>query len=164
VTRRCVFLDRDGVINHKPRAGEYVRCWEEFRLIPAIVDWIRLFNALDFLVIVLTNQRGVAQGLVDPEELARIHKNMIDQLLGKGARIDDVYCCPHEEGVCGCRKPRTGLVLGAVREWDIDLARSVLVGDSARDQELARRCGLRFIAVAEGRVVDSPEGAGQRGP
>jgi histidinol-phosphate phosphatase family protein len=153
----CVFLDRDGVINCKPRPGEYICRWEEFRFIPAIVDWIRLFNALELLVIVVTNQRGVARGLVEPEELARIHKNMIDQLGAAGAGIDDVFCCPHEEGVCDCRKPAPGLVLQAARKWDIDLARSIMIGDSARDQELAQRCGMQFIAVADGRVIDWPE-------
>jgi histidinol-phosphate phosphatase family protein len=151
--RRCVFLDRDGVINYKPRDGAYIRRWEEFHLIPAIVDWIRLFNVLDLLVIVVTNQRGVALGLVDANELARLHQNMIDQLAEAGARIDDVFCCPHAEGVCECRKPAPGLVLQAARKWDLDLARSFLIGDSARDQQLAQRCGLRFIAVAEGRVI-----------
>ena len=158
--RRCVFLDRDGVINVKPPDGEYVRRWEEFRLIPAAVDWIRLFNALDLLVVVVTNQRGVARGLVAPEELERIHANMREQLLGLGARIDDVFCCPHEKDVCDCRKPRPGLVQAAARKWDIDLARSVMVGDSPSDEELARRCGMRFIAAAGGRVVDSVEGSG----
>src|SRR5215831_16473868 len=75
VMRRCVFLDRDGVINFKPPKGQYIRTWGEFRLIPAVVDWIRLFNALDMLVVVVTNQRGVALGQVDRAELTRIHDN-----------------------------------------------------------------------------------------
>jgi histidinol phosphatase-like enzyme len=58
--RCCVFLDRDGMINFKPESKAYIRTWVEFRLIPSVVDWIRLFNALDLLVIVVTNQRGVA--------------------------------------------------------------------------------------------------------
>jgi D-glycero-D-manno-heptose 1,7-bisphosphate phosphatase len=152
--RRCVFLDRDGVINYNPPIGEYVRTWEEFRLIPNIVDWIRLFNSLDLLVIVVTNQRGVALGLVATEELARIHENMRDQLLRFGARIDDVFSCPHDKDVCDCRKPRPGLVLEAARKWDIDLARSLMIGDSPSDQELARRCGMQFVAVSDGRIVD----------
>jgi histidinol-phosphate phosphatase family protein len=160
--RRCVFLDRDGVVNYKPKAGEYVRSWEEFQLIPAVADWIRLFNALDLLVIVVTNQRGVALGLMTPEELTRIHKNMQDRLLDLDARIDDVYCCPHDEGVCDCRKPRPGLVLEAARKWGVDLGQSILIGDSLSDQELAQRCGMRFVAVAEGRVVNSAGGSASR--
>ena len=158
--RRCVFLDRDGVINFKPEPKEYIRTWAEFALIPSVVDWIRLFNALDLLVIVVTNQRGVALGLIDPGELARIHDNMKRDLLGLGARIDDIFCCVHEEGTCNCRKPRPGMVMEAAQKWDIDLSQSVLIGDSSRDVELALACGMPFIAVHEGTVVGRvPTGA-----
>src|SRR5262249_22413572 len=122
-------------------------------LIPSVVDWIRLFNALDLPVIVITNQRGVALGQVDPAELTRIHDNMKQTLLGLGARIDDLFCCVHEEGTCDCRKPRPGLVLEAARKWDVDLTQSLLIGDSARDKELAATCGMSFIAVEEGTVA-----------
>jgi len=88
VARRCVFMDRDGVINEKPRPGEYIESWAEFKLIPAAVDWIRLFNALGLLVIVVTNQRGVALGRVNPKELNRMHARMRKQLAGLGARIE----------------------------------------------------------------------------
>jgi D-glycero-D-manno-heptose 1,7-bisphosphate phosphatase len=151
--RRCVFLDRDGVINYAPAHGEYIRSWAEFRLIPSIIDWIRLFNTLDLPVIVITNQRGVALGQVDPAELVRIHGNMTQELLRLGARIDDIFCCMHEEGVCNCRKPRPGMVLQAARKWDIDVTRSVLIGDSSRDEELALACGMSYIAVGEGTVT-----------
>ncbi len=151
--RRCAFLDRDGVINFKPEPKEYIRAWSEFRLIPSIVDWIRLFNALDLLVIVLTNQRGVALGQIDAGELARIHDNMKRELLTRGARIDDVFCCVHEEETCNCRKPRPGMAMEAARKWNIDLVQSILIGDSARDRELALVCGMPFIAVHEGTVI-----------
>jgi D-glycero-D-manno-heptose 1,7-bisphosphate phosphatase len=152
--RRCVFLDRDGVINVAPEPKKYIRTWPEFRLIPSIVDWIRLFNALDLLVIVVTNQRGVALGQIDAGELAGIHDNMKRQLLGLGARIDDIFCCVHEEGKCECRKPRPGMIMEAALKWDIDLTRSVLIGDSAQDEELARACGMPFIAVDEGTITE----------
>jgi|RhiMetdeSRZDD1v2_1073273.scaffolds.fasta_scaffold58916_6 D-glycero-D-manno-heptose 1,7-bisphosphate phosphatase len=151
--RRCVFLDRDGVINFKPAQGEYIRTWREFRLIPSVVDWIRLFNALDLLVIVVTNQRGVALGQVDPEELTRIHDNMNQELLRLGARIDDIFSCVHEEGACNCRKPRPGMVIEAARKWNIDLTQSMLIGDSPRDEELALACDMAFVAVHEGAVI-----------
>jgi D-glycero-D-manno-heptose 1,7-bisphosphate phosphatase len=151
--RRCVFLDRDGVINFKPEPKAYIRTWAEFRLIPSVVDWIRLFNALDLLVIVVTNQRGVALGRIDPRELEHMHDNMKRDLLRLGARIDDIFCCVHEEEACNCRKPRPGMVMEAARKWDIDLKQSVLIGDSARDEELALACGMPFIAVHEGTVI-----------
>jgi D-glycero-D-manno-heptose 1,7-bisphosphate phosphatase len=151
--RRCVFLDRDGVINVKPACGEYIRSWEEFRLIPAVVDWIRLLNALDFMVIVVTNQRGVALGLMSQADLDRIHREMCAELERAGARIDDVLCCVHEEGACECRKPRTGMILEAARKWDIDIGRSIVVGDSERDRLLAHACRMKFVAVADGKVT-----------
>jgi D-glycero-D-manno-heptose 1,7-bisphosphate phosphatase len=152
--RRCVFLDRDGVINRKAPPHEYIRKWKDFHFIPAVVDWIRIFNALGFLVIVATNQRGVALGRIDPQELSRIHENMRKSLLVRGARIDDIFCCPHDTGCCECRKPKPGMVLQAAAKWRISIPDSILIGDSPSDQELAVRCGLHFVGVADGRVID----------
>jgi D-glycero-D-manno-heptose 1,7-bisphosphate phosphatase len=149
---RCVFLDRDGVINFKPAQGAYIHTWGEFRLIPTVIDWIRLFNALGLLVIIVTNQRGVALGQIDPGELARIHDNMKQKLLGLGARIDDIFCCVHEEHTCNCRKPRPGMVMATARKWDIDLRRSLLIGDSTRDEELALVCGCLSLQLMKEKV------------
>ena len=154
--RRCVFLDRDGVINFKPPKGEYIRTWEEFHFIPGVSDWIRLFNALGLLVVVITNQRGVAKGLIRRENLEEIHRNMTTALARVGARIDDVFCCPHEEGSCDCRKPKPGLVLEARRKWNISLSDSLLIGDSENDRGLAEACGLGFIRVEAGSIVEVP--------
>jgi D-glycero-D-manno-heptose 1,7-bisphosphate phosphatase len=155
VKRRCVFLDRDGTINVAPAPGDYLRKWEEFRFLPGIVDWIRIFNTLGFLVIVVTNQRGVARGLIRPEDLDEIHRNMTMEIERAGGRIDEILCCPHEEGACACRKPRPGLVLGAQARWEIDLPASLLIGDSKLDRDLAARCGMSFVRVCDGRVVET---------
>ena len=153
-TRRCVFLDRDGVINEKAAPHEYIANWSEFRLLPNISDWIRIFNALDFLVIVVTNQRGVARGIVSNQALDQIHRNMIADLAARGALIDEVFVCPHEENVCDCRKPKPGMVLSAQVKWNIDLSNSLLIGDSDEDQALASVCGLRFLRVCQGRLLE----------
>jgi len=155
--RRCVFLDRDGVVNVKAADGEYILRWEDFILIPETVDWIKLFNALGFLVIVVTNQRSVAKGLLTSGELDGIHEAMKAALGQAGARLDDVLCCPHEESSCECRKPKPGLVLEAQRLWDIDLGQSLMIGDSKSDFDLARACGMGFVRVARGRIVDAGE-------
>jgi D-glycero-D-manno-heptose 1,7-bisphosphate phosphatase len=152
VSRSCVFLDRDGVINVKPLKGEYICSWGEFHLLPNITDWIRLFNSLGHLVIVITNQRSVALGLLDQHGLDEIHRNMVSLLDSAGAHLDDVFCCPHAENSCDCRKPKPGLVDAACRKWDIDLSRSLLIGDSPSDEELARNRGLRFL-YADGGVL-----------
>ncbi len=155
MNRNCVFLDRDGVINVKAAPHDYIRNWRQFEFLPNITDWIRIFNTLDYLVIVITNQRGVARGLITPVDLDEIHRNMISELASKGARIDDVFCCPHHDNACECRKPKPGLVLQAQQKWDLNLDRSVLVGDSDSDEELAANSGLKFIRVAHGSIVTS---------
>jgi D-glycero-D-manno-heptose 1,7-bisphosphate phosphatase len=152
--RRCVFLDRDGVINRKPPEADYVRTWKEFQFLPGIADWIQLFNALDLLVVVITNQRGVARGLIRGEDLQEIHQNMVQELASGGARIDDIFICPHENGTCECRKPKPGMVWMAQRKWNIDLGASILIGDSERDRLLAEACGLSFVRAHEGCIVE----------
>lgn len=151
--RRCVFLDRDGVINEKPAPHEYVRSWSEFRFLPEVTDWIRIFNALGFLVIVITNQRGIARGIMTRESVDEIHRNMIRDLAARGARIDDLFICPHEANTCECRKPKPGMVLEARAKWGIDLTGSLMIGDADGDAALAAACGLGFIRVADGRIV-----------
>ena len=151
---RCIFMDRDGVINKKAQPGQYIQTCQELEVIPAVVDWIRLFNALGFLVIVVTNQRGVATGQIAPEELDRIHERMRRQLAEAGAKIDDIFVCPHENNACDCRKPQPGMVHAATKKWNISIADSAMIGDSQSDRQLAISCGLRFVPVADGRILD----------
>lgn len=153
MSRRCVFLDRDGVINENAAPGEYIRHWGEFRLLPNVAEWIRIFNVLGYLVIVVTNQRGVAKGVMRIEDVEDIHTRMIAELARRGARIDDVFYCPHEEDTCECRKPRPGMILQAQRKWDIDLGESLMIGDSERDSALAATCGMRFLRAQNGHLA-----------
>ncbi len=148
-----MFLDRDGVINETAAPGSYIRSCDDFRLLPNIADWIRLFNTLEFLVIVVTNQRGVSLGLMSEEDLAAVHKKMVDELAARGARIDDIFYCPHGLDSCDCRKPKPGLVYAARDKWNIDLAHSLLLGDSDSDERLAAACGLPFLRVVDGRLA-----------
>ena len=153
--RRCLFLGRDGVINAAPPAGEYVRCWEDFRLLPETVSWIRLFKAAGFLAIVITNQRGIALGQHTEADLLALHEKMRAELADRGAILDDIFYCPHAEGACNCRKPLPGMVIQAQRKWAIDLSASLLIGDGERDRLLAARCGIPFVLVRDGRVVET---------
>jgi len=146
-----VFLDRDGVINAKIE-GDYVRHWSQFEFLPAIADWIRIFNALDFLVIVVTNQRGIALGKMTEADVETIHELMKHELSSRGARIDDIYTCPHGEECCDCRKPKPGMIYKARQKWDIDLSGSLLIGDSDSDADLAAACGLRFLRALNGHL------------
>ncbi|MFO0808358.1 MAG: HAD family hydrolase [Gemmataceae bacterium] len=164
MTRRAAFLDRDGVINVAPAPGWYVLKWEEFAFHESVFDWVRLFNALDMLVIVVTNQRCVARGLVTLAEVEAIHRRMVAEFASRGCRIDDVYVCPHGDGECDCRKPLPGMVRAAQAKWSIDLTRSIMIGDSERDRGLADACGLTFVRAEGGRLMPPPvesSGCGQ---
>ncbi len=119
-----------------------------------MVDWIRLFKAAGFLAIVLTNQRGIALGLYSEAGLEALHEKMRAELAAQGAILDDIFYCPHGEGVCDCRKPLPGLVRAAQQKWDIDLAGSLLIGDTERDRLLAERCGIPFASARDGRIIE----------
>jgi D-glycero-D-manno-heptose 1,7-bisphosphate phosphatase len=146
--RRAVFLDRDGVVNVSPGPG-YVTRWEDFRLEPGIVGVLRVIRARGYESVVVTNQRGVALGLVQTQELDRIHRELRSRLLNDyGLSLLDVLHCPHDDtDACACRKPKPGMLLEAARRHRLDLATSWMVGDGERDVAAGRAAGCRTIRV-----------------
>ena len=146
--RPAIFLDRDGTIN-SDEGHYYVYRPEDFVFNPGVIDGIRRLNAAGYLVIVVTNQGGVAKGEYTAADVERVHAHMRAELARHGARVDAVYYCPHHDSVapCSCRKPAPGMLLRAIREWDIDPARSLLLGDGSRDIEAARAAGIPAIRV-----------------
>ncbi len=145
---RAAFLDRDGTINRKPPDDRYVTRWEEVRFLPAIAKAIALLNHAGYLVIVVSNQRCVAKGLIESADLETIHQRMCDELAANGAKIDDVYYCPHDQyPPCSCRKPAPGMLLTAARRHDIDLATSWMIGDSEIDIQAGRNAGCRTARI-----------------
>ena len=150
---RAAFLDRDGVINRKAPEGLYITSWKEMQFLPGVAEAIGLLNRADFRVIVISNQRCVAKGLLTESELKSLHRQMCDHLAQAGAAIDAVYYCPHElQPVCACRKPAPGMLLEAARAHQIDLAASWMIGDSDIDMEAGKSAGCRTVLVGEGRV------------
>jgi D-glycero-D-manno-heptose 1,7-bisphosphate phosphatase len=148
---RAVFLDRDGVINRKAPEGQYVTRWSEMRFLPHVAEAIALFKRSGFLVIVTTNQRCVAKGLITEAGLAELHEKMQRQFRGTGAVIDAVYHCPHDSApACDCRKPAPGMLLTAAREHEIDLGASWMIGDSVRDVEAGKNAGCKTALLATG--------------
>lgn len=149
---RAVFLDRDGVINRKAPEGSYVKNWHEFEFLPGVVEAISELREAGFLVMVVTNQRGVARGVMTEEDLTTIHARMEEELRGGRAALDGVYFCPHDiDDGCSCRKPRPGLLFRAARQHDIDLSQSWMVGDSQVDIQAGLSAGCRTVLVqAEG--------------
>lgn len=145
-----VFLDRDGVINRKPARGRFVTRWEEFELLPGVDAAIGKLNRAGRKVIVLTNQRGIALGLYSLENLEHMHDQMRKLLAQRGARLDGIYVCPHEDGQCNCRKPLTGLFEQAFKDFPgAGAGNSVMVGDSVRDIEAGIRLGMRTVFVTD---------------
>lgn len=141
---KAVFLDRDGVINQKPPEGEYVTCWEGFHVLPGVIEGIGLLNRAGFSVIVVTNQRCIAKGLMTEAELENLHERMIGALAQAGATIDGAFYCPHEiEPLCECRKPAPGMLLTAARSHGIDLRTSWMIGDSEIDVEAGMNAGCK---------------------
>jgi len=156
---RAVFLDRDGVINRKAPEGQYITRWEDFQLLPGVVEGIAELNRAGMRVIVVTNQRCVAKGLLSETELNGLHAKMSEELAHAGARIDAIFYCPHGlDAACDCRKPAPGMLLAAARRHDLDLAASWMIGDSASDIQAGRAAGCRTIQVLENSSTETGNG------
>jgi D-glycero-D-manno-heptose 1,7-bisphosphate phosphatase len=153
--RPAAFLDRDGTINVD--AG-YVDRMERFELYPFAFDAIRILRRLGYLVVVITNQAGVAQGLYGEDFVEATAGYLRDYAARADTAIDGHYYCPHSPDApvaayradCDCRKPRPGLALRAARDLNLDLTRSVVIGDRWRDMAVANAIGARGILVKTG--------------
>jgi D-glycero-D-manno-heptose 1,7-bisphosphate phosphatase len=146
---RAVFLDRDGVINvNIERDGRLVAptTLEDFRLVPGVEEAVHRLKSAGLLVIVVTNQPDIATGRTSRETVEAMH-----DLLRARLAIDDIQTCTHVDADrCICRKPKPGMILQAADDWQIDLSRSYLVGDSWRDIEAGRTAGCSTILVLSG--------------
>ena len=153
---RAVFLDRDGVINQSPPEGDYITRWEDFHILPGVAEGIALLNRAGFSVIVVTNQRGVAKGLMSEADLQKMHERMTGDLARAGAKIDATFYCPHDiEPRCDCRKPAPGMLLSAARLHGIDLRASWMIGDSDNDVEAGLNAGCKTARVIATDVTSS---------
>jgi D-glycero-D-manno-heptose 1,7-bisphosphate phosphatase len=153
--KRAVFVDRDGTLVEE---SGYLDRLERLVWFPYTVDVIRLLNDAGFAVVVITNQAGIARGIVPEEVVAEVHAAMSERLAAGGARIDAYYYCPHyraglvEQYVreCDCRKPKPGLFTRAAADLDLDLTRSFMVGDRWHDIAAGRAVGARTVLVRTG--------------
>lgn len=152
MSRAAVFLDRDGTLNLDKG---YVHRMDDWEWIPGAIDAIAALNKAGFLVVIITNQAGIARGYYDEADMNNLHKRINGELKEHGATIDGFYHCPHhpEFGAvreCECRKPMPGLIYKARHDLDIDLGRSWLVGDKASDIQAALAAGVKPILVLTG--------------
>ena len=148
MTKRAVFLDRDGTIS---RDVHYCRRVEDFEILPSVPRAIKLLNECGFEVVVITNQSGVARGYFTEETLLQIHRHMRHELAECSARVEAIYYCPHHpDDRCQCRKPEPGLLLRAAEDLGIDLARSFMIGDTESDIKAGKAAGCRTVLVTNG--------------
>jgi D-glycero-D-manno-heptose 1,7-bisphosphate phosphatase len=131
--RKAVFLDRDGVLNQE--AGEYITNPEDFKVLPHIVKPLKMLADAGFLLIVVTNQGGVAKGLYTIETLKQMHKKLEDFLNKYQVKLTDIYFCPHHPDFsnCLCRKPQSLLIEKAIAKYNINPKQSYFIGDKKRD-------------------------------
>jgi D-glycero-D-manno-heptose 1,7-bisphosphate phosphatase len=145
----AAFLDRDGTINRKAPEGDYVKRPDEVSLLPGAAEAIRRLNDSGILVIVVSNQRGIALGRMTERDLEEVNAELSAQLRAVAdAHIDAFFHCPHDVGECDCRKPETGMFRQALERFSsIDLSRSVMIGDSEADVEAGRQMGMKTVKV-----------------
>ncbi|MCK4364483.1 MAG: HAD-IIIA family hydrolase [Thermoplasmatales archaeon] len=146
--KKVVFLDRDGVINKKAPKADYVKKWDEFKFIPGAIEGMKYLSENDYQIFIITNQAGIARGMMTEEDLADIHKKLKEELSKHNVKINGIYYCPHgwDEG-CDCRKPKPGMFFQAAREHGIDLSKTIFIGDDERDKIAGDAAGLTTILV-----------------
>jgi D-glycero-D-manno-heptose 1,7-bisphosphate phosphatase len=152
--RPAVFLDRDGtLIEDKGFLGDP----GGVELLPTVVDALRLLAAHEYATIVISNQSGIARGLLDDAGVRSVNAEIARQLDAEGLGIDGWYWCPHYGADCECRKPEPGLLHRAVREHALTLDGAAMVGDRGSDVELGRRVGIAGILVPGPATYAGPE-------
>ena len=150
-----IFLDRDGTVNEEV---DFLSSPDKLSLIPRSADAIRQANELGIKVFIVTNQSGIARGLLTEQQLAIIHQTLTERLQHENAFIDAIYYCPHHPEIgkppyrmhCDCRKPNIGMLTRAATEFSVDLNESFVVGDRMIDIQTARAAGSTGILVLTG--------------
>ena len=135
-----LFIDRDGVMNDE-KHEDYIHKWEEFKFYKGVKEAFEIFNKKLGVIVIITNQRGVAKGLTKLEDLHLIHKNMQEEIEAAGGRIDQIYVCTEMESEN--RKPNTGMGLQAIKDFpEIDLSKSLMIGNTLSDMKFGRNLGV----------------------
>ena len=158
--RPAAFFDRDGILNQD---SGYVFRSEQFRWCEGAIEAIKSLNDRRYLVFVVTNQAGIAHGYYGEESVQALHRWMSAELAKEGAHIDGFYYCPHHPNGrrkeyaidCDCRKPNPGMLLAAMREWEVDREHSFFIGDKESDLQAAKAASVHGILWRKGDVRDA---------
>ena len=149
---KAIFLDRDGVINQERK--DYVKKLDEFKILDKTSDAINIIKSHGFLVIIITNQSAINRKLVSVETLNKIHEKLQSYLERYDTSFDGVYFCPHTPSEnCECRKPKPGLILQAVIDFQIDLSESYMIGNSETDIHAAKNAGCKGILLKKDQTL-----------
>ncbi len=161
----AVFLDRDGTLNVE--RDHFIGNPDDLELLPGVGDALRLLRDAGFALLVVTNQSGIARGLLDERDYHSTTGRLEELLGSEGVRLEGVYHCPHHPditGPCGCRKPEPGLLRRAAADHRLDLARSFLIGDATRDIAAGIAAGCESILVLTGKGEVSRAAVGSDHP
>jgi D-glycero-D-manno-heptose 1,7-bisphosphate phosphatase len=144
---RCLFLDRDGVLNEHIRGG-YVLHWSDFVWKSGVISKLGEVGAIGLPMVIVSNQSCVGRGLVSPDQVKTIMSHVVADLDDSGVRLAGWYCCPHTPtDKCACRKPAPGMLLAAQTELQADLQNSYLIGDSPSDMQAGQAVGCATWSV-----------------
>ena len=157
MSKPAVFIDRDGTINVEKN---YLHRYEDWEWTPGAIDAIKALNDAGYLVIVVTNQAGIARGMYGDDDVELLHKQVDQELASHGAHVDGYYYCPHhpdhgEIRECECRKPEPGMLFEAQRDHDIDMSLSYMIGDKLSDVEAGMAAQVKSILVTTGYGAES---------
>ncbi|MCB9186568.1 MAG: HAD family hydrolase [Flavobacteriales bacterium] len=146
--KKALFLDRDGVLNVE--RGEYTYLLEDFEILPDVLESLKLATVKGYVLIVISNQGGIAKGVYSHKNVELVHQKLIDNLASEGVLLDEIYYCPHhdEVGKCLCRKPNSLMLEKAIARFNISASDSVFIGDSERDILAAEKVGVNGILIA----------------
>jgi len=151
---KAVFLDRDGVINDG--SLYYTYKVEDFKFNAGVFAGLKILQDAGYLLVVITNQSGVAKGAYTEQDVAAVHTYMVEELGLRGISIKGVYYCPHHPDVsrCDCRKPSVGMIEQAIKDLGIDRSRSFMIGDSNRDVEAAVKAGVTPVKTSKNEDIE----------
>ena len=150
----AIFLDRDGVLIEN--IPTYVRSWADVHIYPQALEALKQAAASPYLIVLVTNQSGIGRGLIALETVQEINRQLVKEIDAAGGRVDGVFLCPHApEENCLCRKPQPGLLLEAAKTLQIDLDRSIMIGDAASDVQAGYAAGVgKLVLVRTGRGAE----------
>lgn len=145
--RGAIFLDRDGTLNKKAAAGEYIEVATDLELLPGAAAAVRRINLAGLPVILITNQRWLSGPTANLAAYAGVESRLTELLAVEGAKLDGSYTCPHRLNSCDCRKPAPGLLHHAASDFHVSLQDSCIIGDSVSDVQAGRAVGARAVLI-----------------